>query len=189
MEPVKGIFNSKLDIISNYEESFVDLVANEKSLLETMEWMFNTAREHTELDCDEETITFIKIIVREFKRRADYCMILAQEIYKKQEIDKEKLEKEILDHAHGQVQGFMLMMEPFVLTVDDRACEFLHYSHFEVITVLYEVIKKAYRIIVVQRENSKRNEVESVVEVESRQRPTTSYGRKRKSSAKREGTF
>ena len=169
IEYIDGVNSEKLDVLMKMEHSFERLLFEDDYFFDTLQWMFDNARQHQKLELDAPKLSIIKVIVRHFVVRADYCLELAKVIQNKQASEEDELKKEEVYAAFGEVVAFKLMMEPFVLKEEDTGLDLSPYSHFQAITVLYQVVNKAFGIMIMIRE------MYSQDEEEEQQRPTTSY--------------
>jgi len=164
---IDGITNSLVACRLGDDESFVLQMAKDDYLFDTVKWMFDKARDHIEWEFEPHKQSTIRSVVRELERRTDYCMHVANEVKLNQ------FSLKTICEAHGEVQSFMLMLEPFVLKEEEKGRDDLIQSHHQDITILYEKVKRAHAIIIEKREMMEKDNSQQ----ETVKRPPSRHGR------------
>uniref|UniRef100_A0A7S1YFD3 Uncharacterized protein n=1 Tax=Grammatophora oceanica TaxID=210454 RepID=A0A7S1YFD3_9STRA len=148
LRPISGISNDTMNIRAQDDAEFVQYLAENEYMLDTVENMFANARKHVMLKLEPSEHVVIHYVVSQLRKRSDYY----DEVVKEMRRNPDQYSLEVAKEAFGATQAFMIMLAPFELEdADDQYVRI--YTHFQDITYLYQRLQNAFgEMIKIKRE-------------------------------------
>jgi len=147
LEHIQGIENEMVEMRVRDDQDFVDQLKDDPYLLKTMDDMFTNAEKHEWVYYDESKRSAIMTVTRDLERRADYCVVLVDEI------KKGDYNLTVVEDAVGVVFATAKLLSKFVLTREEetrdlekrveenrKETETLLFSHFNKLTNAYKIV-------------------------------------------------